>query len=235
MPSNLFDSLAAAYDAWHEMPLGRIVEAAEREAVFALWRPQSGERVLDVSCGTGRWALDLAGQGAKVIAADSSRTMLTFTAGKARRAGVKLPLLQNDLAALPFRTGTFDAVLCLLTLEFIPDKQRGLREMLRVLKPEGTLLLGVLTPWSPWAWQRRIKGWRNPSSIWRGATFLGLGDLRRLLRPLPAWIESHRRAVFVPPWEPGLLLPLYETAERLGTRLQLPAAAFLALRIRRLP
>ncbi|MBI5380162.1 MAG: methyltransferase domain-containing protein [Nitrospirae bacterium] len=235
MPTKLFDQLAAQYDAWHETPLGRLVEETEREAVAALWRPRPGERVLDVSCGTGRWALDLARQGAKVIAADFARTMLSVAAGKAAGEGIRLPLLQSDLAALPFRTGTFDAVLCLLTLEFLPDKQRGLREMLRVLEPEGTLLLGVLTPWSPWAWKRRVKGWFDSGSIWRGATFLNHSDLRRLLRSLPARMESHRRAVFVPPWEPGPLLPFYKALEAAGRRFQFPTGAFLAMRIRRPP
>jgi ubiquinone/menaquinone biosynthesis C-methylase UbiE len=234
MPSNLFDPLAATYDAWHETPLGRLVEAAERKAVFALWTPRPGERILDVSCGTGRFALALAREGARVTAADLSSPMLSAAAAKARQQGITLPLLRSDTQALPFPDGAFDAVLCLLTLEFVPDKRQALAEMLRVLKPNGVLILGVLPPWSPWAWRRRVKGWFDPASIWRGALFLGLRDVRRLLRRLPARIEAHRRSVFIPPYEPGPFRPLYKALEAIGTRLRLPHGAFLALRIRRL-
>jgi len=91
-------------------------------------------RVLDVGCGTGR-NLPLFETGTRVIGLDPTRDALVA----ARRRAPSVPLVQGDAQALPFRTGAFDTVVSGLVFCSVPDPARGLGEVKRVLRPEGTL------------------------------------------------------------------------------------------------
>jgi len=91
-------------------------------------------RVLDVGCGTGR-NLPLFETGTRVIGLDPTRDALVA----ARRRAPRVPLVQGDAQALPFRTGAFDTVVSGLVFCSVPDPARGLGEVKRVLRPEGTL------------------------------------------------------------------------------------------------
>jgi SAM-dependent methyltransferase len=125
-------------------------EAEFVPAIFAEWAPLvvegarlgPGQAVLDVGCGTGivaRTAADrLAGSG-RVVGLDLNEAMLAV----ARRVRPDLAWRQGDVAALPFADGTFDAVLCQMALMFFPDRTAALREMARVARPGGTVVLCV--------------------------------------------------------------------------------------------
>ena len=91
-------------------------------------------RTLDVGCGTGR-NLSLVGAGTRVIGLDPAREPLL----PARRRAPRVPLVQGDAQALPFRGGTFDTVISGLVFCSVPDPRRGLAEVRRVLRPDGAL------------------------------------------------------------------------------------------------
>jgi ubiquinone/menaquinone biosynthesis C-methylase UbiE len=90
--------------------------------------------VLDVGCGTGR-NLPLYAPGTRVIGVDVSGDALARARG--RRPDV--PLVQADAEALPFRGASFDTVVSALVFCSVPDAGRGLLEVRRVLRPDGTL------------------------------------------------------------------------------------------------
>jgi len=90
--------------------------------------------VLDVGCGTGR-NLPLYRQGLRVVGIDVSAEALA----RARRRRPDVPLVQGDAQALPFRPAAFDTVVSGLVFCSVPDTARGLAEVKRVLRPEGTL------------------------------------------------------------------------------------------------
>jgi len=100
------------------------------------------KRVLDAGCGNGRYLrvlLRLADAGATLIGCDLSQGML-------RRARRRLTndrpfLLATDLRQLPYREGSFDAAVCGWVLEHLQDMRLGLRELARVLRPGGKLLV----------------------------------------------------------------------------------------------
>lgn len=110
---------------------------APRLAGFAGIAP--GTRVLDVATGTGIAALAAAERGAVVTGLDINPGMLAV----ARRKSSEIDWVEADTAALPFADATFDAVLCQFALMFFPDRQAALRDMLRVLRPGGTLAVAV--------------------------------------------------------------------------------------------
>src|SRR5262249_28586791 len=97
---------------------------------------ETGERVLDVACGTGavaRVAADLVGEGGRVVGVDVNRAMLRVA--RARLPG--LEWCEASVLALPFAGDGFDAVFCQLGLQFFPDRPAALSEMRRVLAPGG--------------------------------------------------------------------------------------------------
>jgi 2-polyprenyl-3-methyl-5-hydroxy-6-metoxy-1,4-benzoquinol methylase len=105
---------------------------------FALANVGPGDRVLDLGCGEGDLAADMAGAGARVIAADVARAALD-------RAHRRHPELDLRLApfdgALPFDDGAFDVVWSSEVIEHVADTARWVSEVRRVLAPQGRVLL----------------------------------------------------------------------------------------------
>jgi SAM-dependent methyltransferase len=100
--------------------------------------------VLDVATGTGRLQRALLRQPAfegRVIGLDLSRRMLRQAVQRTAQFADRLTYIWQDARKLPFEDGTFDAVSCLEALEFTPDPQEVLVELVRVLRPGGVLLV----------------------------------------------------------------------------------------------
>lgn len=97
----------------------------------------SGKRILDAGCARGRFTRRMASYGARMYGVDFTATFLT----DARRNVPQAAFTRGSLSALPFRPGTFDAVYSIEVLEHLPDTELAIREMARVLKPRGTLLI----------------------------------------------------------------------------------------------
>lgn len=135
-----------------QIPLetAEIYEAKFVPALFADWAPHvvdmgdvaTGQSVLDVACGTGivaRTAAQRVGPDGRVVGVDLNQAMLTV----AERVCPGIELRQGDVTDLPFGTATFDVVLCQMALMFFPDPQAAIREMRRVVKPQGTVVIMV--------------------------------------------------------------------------------------------
>jgi SAM-dependent methyltransferase len=119
-------------------------------ALFAEWAPRvaeaarivAGETVLDVGCGTGvltREAARRAGADGRVTGLDRNDGMLAV----ARRASPQIHWRRGLAEALPFRDGTFDAVVSQFGLMFFEDRAGAVKEMWRVLRPGGRLAVAV--------------------------------------------------------------------------------------------
>ncbi len=106
----------------------------------------SGQRVLDVACGTGNVAIRAAMSGAAVVASDL--TPEHFVAGRrgAAAAGVAVEWVEGDVEALPFDDGSFDVVTSCLGAMFAPHHARVAAELGRVCRPGGTVGLISFTP-----------------------------------------------------------------------------------------
>jgi ubiquinone/menaquinone biosynthesis C-methylase UbiE len=116
--------------------------------VMALANPQRGERVLEVACGTGALTCVVAqsiGPNGRVVGLDLSAEMLA-EARKIRLDPSSIAPIEwreGDVNAIPFENETFDIVFCNFGLMFFPDRVAALKEMRRVLKPDGRLALAV--------------------------------------------------------------------------------------------
>ena len=134
-------------------PFGRRMQR-RRDAVVAAVQERLGDRrtlILDAGCGTGEVARLLAGVGYRVVGLDRSAEMVR-EAGESRLAVDEAPvLLQGDVERLPFRSGSFAAVLCVGVLGYLLPRRRGSRpedaalsalsELVRVLRPGGFLVI----------------------------------------------------------------------------------------------
>jgi SAM-dependent methyltransferase len=110
-------------------------------------RINGGMNVLDVACGSGEPGLTLAevvGSTGSVTCTDVISEMVVASEQAASRRGLtNMKFRQCAADALPFNENTFDAVVCRLGAMFFPDPLAGLREMLRVTKPNGKVALVV--------------------------------------------------------------------------------------------
>jgi Methylase involved in ubiquinone/menaquinone biosynthesis len=107
---------------------------------------RSGQTVLDVGCGTGVVAVTAAHRGAKVSGADLTPALLERARENAQIAGMEIDWSEADVEALPFADGQFDVVLSQFGHMFAPRPDVALAEMLRVLKPGGTVAFSTWPP-----------------------------------------------------------------------------------------
>lgn len=107
---------------------------------------RSGQRVLDVGCGTGVVAVTAARLGARTTGLDLTPELLQRAHENSRIAEVTVDWHQGDAEELPFEDRAFDAVLSQFGHMFAPRPQVVVAEMLRVLKPGGTLAFSTWPP-----------------------------------------------------------------------------------------
>ena len=148
----MFSQIAPRYDLLNHLlslQLDRLWRARTAKCLqFMLARP--GALVLDLCCGTGDLALALARAGkARVIGVDFAHTMLVRANEKAaieaaspkRRSSDALSFFEADALRLPVHEGSFDLVTAAFGFRNLANYEAGLREMLRVLKPGGTVAI----------------------------------------------------------------------------------------------
>ena len=137
--ANMFDAVSPRYDLINDVLSAgnsRLWRVATTRAVD----PRPGMRILDVAGGTGTSAAALAKHGARVTVADFSRGMLDE--GERRHSGnTLLEFVQADATALPFDDNAFDAATISYGLRNVQDPRQALREMRRVVKPGGRVVI----------------------------------------------------------------------------------------------
>jgi demethylmenaquinone methyltransferase/2-methoxy-6-polyprenyl-1,4-benzoquinol methylase len=144
----MFDRVAGRYDALNSvMTAGLHHRWRQRAADRAELSP--GDSALDVCCGTGDMALELAGRvspAGHVVGCDFSEPMLDLAREKASGRGTEAVRFEwADALSLPYDAGRFDAVTVGFGVRNLADLDRGLREMTRVLRPGGRLVVLEIT------------------------------------------------------------------------------------------
>lgn len=155
----MFGRVAPRYDLLNRLlSLGRDVKW--RRTVAARIAAFGARKVLDLCTGTGDLALALTG--GLAVGCDFCLPMLARARDKAVAANRRLPLFAADALDLPVADGVFDAVIVAFGVRNWEDLERGLREMLRVLRPGGLVIVlefsrphGLLAPLLGW-WVRTV-------------------------------------------------------------------------------
>ncbi|MGE7386120.1 demethylmenaquinone methyltransferase [Streptomyces sp. NPDC004126] len=144
--ASMFDGVAANYDLTNDvLSLGQARLWRKEAARAVAARP--GHKVLDLAAGTATSSLPYAATGAYVVPCDFSLGMLRE--GKKRHAW--LPLTAGDATKLPFKDDTFDTVTISFGLRNVQDTDGALREMYRVTKPGGQVVISEFSQpvWAP--------------------------------------------------------------------------------------
>jgi malonyl-CoA O-methyltransferase len=137
----------AGYDRWAEFYDGEDnpLVLLEEKHLAPLAGDVAGLTVADIGCGTGRHALRLAAAGARVTAVDFSEAMLQRA--RAKSGSETITFVRHDLAKpFPLASAAFDRVFCCLVLDHIAELGRFCRELRRLCRPTGCIIISVMHP-----------------------------------------------------------------------------------------
>jgi SAM-dependent methyltransferase len=168
---------------WVEAPHPLITRARLRDVL----EPQPGERVLEVGPGTGYYSLEVAqwiSPGGQLDVFDVQQQMLDHTMRRARERGVGgITPTRGDARCLHYPDDSFDAAYLVTVLGEIPDQAAAVRELARVLKPGGRLVVGELVGDPHWV---------SPGRLREHADSAGLRFVRRSGPPLGYFARFER-------------------------------------------
>ncbi|MFN8168064.1 MAG: class I SAM-dependent methyltransferase [Candidatus Nanopelagicales bacterium] len=179
----MYEAFADAFDA--HAATSAFNALYDRPAVLEVVGDVAGLEVLDAGCGPGHYAEALVAAGASVTAFDASPRMVELTAGRVGdRADVRVADLEAPLAWLADHS--FDVAVLALVIHHVEDRVAMLRELLRVLRPGGRLVVSTVHPTADW---RRLggsyfeRGW--VSEEWNAGW-----PVRFWRQPLTDWCEE---------------------------------------------
>jgi demethylmenaquinone methyltransferase/2-methoxy-6-polyprenyl-1,4-benzoquinol methylase len=136
----MFAEVAPRYDLLNRV-LSAGIDRTWRRAAVRHSGASAGEQVLDVCAGTGDLTFELAGERCSVVGADFCPPMLALARAKGRSRSGTFRFVAADALSLPFPDRTFDLVTVAFGLRNLADPARGLREVWRVLRPGGRMLV----------------------------------------------------------------------------------------------
>ena len=160
---------AGQRQAWASFIPFEMVTSTTAPRLVAFAGVQSGQRVLDVGCGTGVVAITAGRRGAQATGLDLTPELLQRARANAAIGGLDIDWHEGDVESLPFGDGAFDMVLSQFGHMFAPRAEVATREMLRILRPGGVIAF------STW-----------PPELCVGRLFALIG---RHLPPLPAFVS----------------------------------------------
>lgn len=189
--SSGFDPFSDAYDSWYDAPKGAAILQEEVECMRLLG-VEFSTRWLEVGVGTGRFASTLHIK----YGIDLSLPM----AVKAMQRGVHVCMGRSE--QLPFPRHAFDGVLMVLTLAFLENPEKAIQECIRVLRPDGKLILGIIPADSPLGRAYTRKG-KEGHPLYTDARFYTVAETVRLTERIGFEFRRGCSALFGEPDNPS--------------------------------
>ena len=209
----IFDSIAEKYDSWYQKPIGRYADRVEWKCIRSLLPSEKG-KVLDLGCGTGLYTERLKKTGFEVFSLDYSGKMLKVAEKRAEGN-----FIRGDAADLPFRDSSFDGIISVTSFEFFSDPEKALREMRRVVKNGGFIIIGMLSRGNLWSRSRKGK------ELYKRAHFYTYFEVKHLFKP-----DKIKACLYAPP--KAKHLGFWMKTEPVLSRIFPFFGAFVAIRVR---
>lgn len=178
------------YDAWYDTPRGRWIGDVEWTLLRSALELRPGDSLLDVGCGTGHFTRRAAADGARVVGLDIDEGALEFAR---RRSPETVQFLPGDATCLPFDDRSFDEVMSVTALCFVPKWQKAVAEIVRVSRHR--FALGLLNR-NSLLWLQ--KGRAGGSGAYRGAHWHTAAEIASMLQSLPVAGVRYSFGVFLP-------------------------------------
>jgi len=189
--TNIFDVLTEKYDAWYDSEDGNPLYESELLCLKPLVE-NCISPILEIGVGTGRFAMYFP----DVIGVDPSFNVLKT----AETRGIKTVRAYGEY--LPFRDNAFGCILIIVTLCFVQNPLYVLKEAKRVLKKDGSIIIGLFPKDSPWGIFYEGKK-RQGHPFYGEATFYSLTDLQKFSEDIGMKITRIRSTLLQKPDEPG--------------------------------
>ncbi|HKR61797.1 MAG TPA: class I SAM-dependent methyltransferase [Pyrinomonadaceae bacterium] len=148
-PNTEIDSLKTKLKSmWMAGDFGQIAKQLETGAEEFIDRLglKPGDRVLDVACGSGNTAIPAARTGANVTGVDIATNLLEQSRARAAAEGLKIQFDEGDAENLRYDDGSFDVVVTMFGAMFAPRPELVTKELVRVCRPGGRIVMGNWTP-----------------------------------------------------------------------------------------
>jgi ubiquinone/menaquinone biosynthesis C-methylase UbiE len=190
-PENVFDTLTGKYDAWYDSEGGRPLYESELRCL----RPMvTKSPILEVGVGTGRFAMHFP----DVTGVDPAENALRM----AEARGVRTVKAYGE--SLPFEDGTFGCVMIIVTFCFVENPLEVLKEAKRVLKKDGSIVIGLVPKDSQWGAFYEVKK-KQGHPFYRRARFYTLRDMEEMLRKTGLRISRLRSTLLRSPYAPRMV------------------------------
>jgi SAM-dependent methyltransferase len=135
-------------DMWMTGDFGQVAKVIETcaEEFIARLSPKSGERLLDVACGSGNLAIPAARAGAVVTGVDIATNLIEQARARAEAEGLTIQFDEGDAENLQYNDAAFDVVASMFGAMFVPRPEMAAAEMIRVCRPGGRIAMANWTP-----------------------------------------------------------------------------------------
>ena len=190
--AELFDNFYNGYDAWYDTPMGQFVDEVETDCLYSLFKPQGGQKILDVCCGTANFSVKFAKTGCSVTGIDISEKMLEIANEKIKREKLNVELIKGDCSTVSLRENYYDAIISMAGFEFIPAPMSAYKHLLRFLKPNGYFIIGTIQKGSEW--QKLYSSLKE--TVYEYANFLTSDDLKNM--DMTSFCDQ-QECLFIPP------------------------------------
>jgi SAM-dependent methyltransferase len=185
----VFDVSAKRYDVWYDKPFGKSAFTLEKACIESLSKKLK-QPFLEVGVGTGRFAEALKIE----YGIDGSTGVLKFAKQR------EIIAVKGRGESLPFVDSFFGGVFVVVTLCFVDEPVKVLKEASRVLKGDGAVILGLILKESPWASFYREKG-EAGNIFYKIATFYSFGELKAMVEKAGLKIVEMNSTMFQAPTE----------------------------------
>ncbi|RCW44127.1 MULTISPECIES: class I SAM-dependent methyltransferase [unclassified Halanaerobium] len=194
------DELAEGYEDWYRTDRGKYVGENEYKCLKRHIGECEGKKIIELGCGTGYFLRRFAVRAEEVVGFDITEKMLKSGKELAEAEGIEIEFIKGDVTKkLPFPDNYFDIVYSNSMIEFIDEDkiEEVSKEMWRILKKSGKLVIGVLNKESTWAYKRKAESLEK-ESIFSEGKFYTWEELESLLSKYgDVEMES---TLFVPPY-----------------------------------